>query len=118
MDPIGQWLSESARPTSGPALSVGCERAVRVGLERRCWAARWTELSASSGGEREEGKGEGELGCWRWTGPGRVVLGRGVGFGPECKGAGPRRKKGERAAVEVRWAELGLGCFSDFYFYF
>ena len=73
--------------------------------------ARWTELSASSGGEREEGKGEGELGCWRWTGPGRVVLGRGVGFGPECKGAGPRRKKGERAAVEVRWAELGLGCF-------
>ena len=44
---------------------------------------------------------KGELGCWRWTGPGRVVLGRGVGFGPECKGAGPRRKKGERAAVDV-----------------
>ena len=82
MDPVGQWLSESARPTSGPVLSVGCERAVRVGLERRCWAGHagsaWEkkgrpgraeerrggpllagpEKVVGIGGEREAGRGE------------------------------------------------------------
>ena len=74
MDPIGQWLSESARPTSGPALSVGCERAVRVGLERRCWAGH-----AGPSCQRVRavsGKKEKEKGSW--------AVGAGLGQGEWC----------------------------------
>ena len=111
MDPIGQWLSESARPTSGPALSVGCERAVRVGLERRCWAGHagpsCQRVRAVSGKKEKEkgswavgaGLGQGEW-CWavawglgrsvkelaregkRENGPQWMFLGR-TGFGLE-----------------------------------
>ena len=63
------------------------------------------------------------------SGPGRWVVGRagqarGLLSVSEGRWAGSVKelaregKKGERAAVEVRWAELGLGCFSDSYFYF
>ena len=76
--------------------------------------ARWTELSASSGGEREEGKGEGELGCWRWTGPGRVVLGRGKEgeSGPGWARVGKGEALGQagfQAGLGFLWVAMGLG---------
>ena len=119
MDPIGQWLSESARPTSGPALSVGCERAVRVGLERRCWAGH-----AGPSCQRVRavsGKKEKEKGSW--------AVGAGLGRSVKelaCEGkkrTGRRgREKGLRAGLVWVLGCYGFGfefCFRfSFYFSF
>ena len=101
MDPIGQWLSESARPTSGPALSVGCERAVRVGLERRCWAGH-----AGPSCQRVRavsGKKEKEKGSW--------AVGAGLGQGEWCW-AGGKRERADRAGSAwekvKRWVRPGF----------
>ena len=65
-------------------------------------------------GERGGGKGEGELGCWRWTGPWRVVLGRGKEgeSGPGWARVGKGEALGQagfQAGLGFLWVAMGLG---------
>ena len=85
---VARWLTGRAAP------SVGCVRAVRVGLKRReggsaCWAAGAGEGEECDAGRvavaekraRGGGKGGGELGCWgAWAGLTLGFLGRVLGF--------------------------------------
>ena len=107
-----RWL------TSRAALSVGCGRAVRVGLERRCWAGHagpsrkgerlsgrcWAAVSLMrerTGRTRESGRGEGRR---------RAAMSRGLGSG---KLLGPRRSlgRGELGRAERVLGFLGFGLF-------